>query len=946
MKANLLLRIGAGLNFVLLSTFSQAQISFTTATSRFVNTNVHSGCPTTIIDFNNDGLDDIIRLDQGRYLYIEIQKPGDLFEERYFGDMGGSNGWAWAMAAADVDNNGYKDVVAGGYGSAVKVAMMDATGMTCTFVNLPSSNFFLQNTTFADFDNNGTIDLFCCDDNAGSHIYLNDGAGNFTASSIINFDVTATDDSGNYGSVWTDYDNDGDLDLYIAKCRQAVTGPNATSDGRRINVMFRNNGDGTFTEAAAAANIAVGWQSWTASFGDIDNDNDFDLMLTNHDYQCQIWQNDGNGVYTDITASTNFSISVTPIESVMEDFDNDGFIDIFVTGSDERLWMNNGDGTFSLASSLFNSSNMESFSIGDANHDGFIDVYASYASIYTSPSSVADELWLNDKNSNHWITVDPRGTVANQGAVGARVTIYGTWGVQTREVRVGESYGTVNSSMCHFGLGNATSIDSVEVYFPSGNTNTIYNPAPDQFITVIENDCHSPEAIITSAQPFIICGSGAVTLDAPAGANYSYLWSTGETTASINVNTPGEYNVIVTESGNNCPGVSPIVDISVSPDETPTITAMGQTEFCNGESVVLHGSSYSNYSWSNGETTQDITVTQSGTYTLTIAGACQNWTSSSITVTVNTATDPVTTDDYISGSGSGNLTATGTNVTWYDAASGGNMVGAGNNFTTPVVSTTTTYYAENSEGFGGGPGNGGMIYHTGANTYSGNTTNATMSFDVAQTCILHSVKVYTDSVGYDRVIQVYDNNNNLVASQQVAVTADTSVIVLDFLLVPGTGYYITTDQNMNLANFNYNSPRFRRNSVSVNYPYNIASAVSITGSSAGSAYYYYFYDWDIQPVECPSNRVDATVFVNNGVSEIETEGFSIYPNPASNVLNIQPKFTTPYTAELLDVTGKIVFSTVNTSGNKTLDVSTYDAGTYFIRIKNENGNTTQKIIIE
>lgn len=942
MKANLLLRFGAGLSLMMVGSIATAQISFTTATGRFTNTNVHSGCPTTIIDWNEDGLDDVVRLDQGRYIYVEIQKPGAQFESRYFGDIGGSNGWAWAMAVTDVDDNGYKDVIAGGYGPAVKIAKMNATGMTATIVNLPSSNFFLQNLTIADINNDGAIDIFCCDDNAESHIYLNDGAGNFSTSTIIDFDVTATDDSGNYGSVWTDYDNDGDLDLYIAKCRQAISNP---ADGRRINVMFRNNGDGTFTEAAAASNINVGWQSWTAAFGDIDNDNDFDLLLTNHDYESQIWENDGNGVYTDITASTGFTLSVTPIESVFEDFDNDGFVDIFITGADERLFRNNGNSTFSLVTGIFNSDDMESFSIGDVNHDGFIDVYASYANIYTDPSTIQDELWLNDGNANHYITIDARGTIANEGAVGARVNIYGAWGVQTREVRVGESYGTINSSMCHFGIGTATDIDSVVVTFPSGTVETVYNPAPDQFITVIENDCVSPTAIISSTQPFVICGSGSVTLDATAGAGYSYLWSTGATTSSISVSTPGEYNVVVTESGNNCPGVSPIVEITVSPDETPTISAAGPTEFCLGESVVLQGSSASNYSWSNGGTTQNITVTQSGTYSLTITGACQNWTSSTIDVVVNAATDPVTTDDNVIGSGSGNLTATGADVTWYDAATGGNIVGTGNNFTTPVVSTTTTYYAENSATFGGGPGNGGELFHPGGNNFSGNTTNATMYFDVNQACILNTVKVYTDNYG-DRIIQLYDSGNNLLASQLVTVSTDTAIITLNFSLSPGTGYYLTTDQTENQANFGYISPRLRRSNTGVTYPYNIAGAVSLTTSSAGNGFYYYFYDWNITPITCPSNRIDATVFVTNGIEESEMNGFSVYPNPTNNVLNIQSTSTSTYTVELMDVAGKVVYTNANVSGMKTIDVTTFEAGAYFIRIKNENGTAVQKVIIE
>ncbi len=73
-----------------------------------------------------------------------------------------------------------------------------------------------------DADNDGDVDIFGCNDVGMSKIWSNNGSGTYTVSNIINFDVSATDDSGNYGSIWSDFDNDGDVDFYIAKCRQGV----------------------------------------------------------------------------------------------------------------------------------------------------------------------------------------------------------------------------------------------------------------------------------------------------------------------------------------------------------------------------------------------------------------------------------------------------------------------------------------------------------------------------------------------------------------------------------------------------------------------------------------------------------------------------------------------------------------------------------------------------
>src|SRR5205085_1111078 len=111
-------------------------------------------------------------------------------------------------------------------------------------------------------------------------------------------------------------------------------------------------------------------------------------------------QNDGTGHYTDVTAGSGFeNLGIFPIESVMEDFDNDGYVDILVSGDDARYYHNNGNGMFTQINNLLNTG-LESFAIGDLNHDGFVDVYGSYANIYTSPTSVNDVVWLNSGNGN------------------------------------------------------------------------------------------------------------------------------------------------------------------------------------------------------------------------------------------------------------------------------------------------------------------------------------------------------------------------------------------------------------------------------------------------------------------------------------------------------------------------------------------------------------------
>ncbi len=921
---------------------SIAQISFTNRNARLGNANFHSGCPVAIVDWNNDGLDDIVRLDDGRYCNVEVQITDNQYNNVYLGDFGGG---AWAMAVADVDHNGYRDIVADG-SQGIGLLKTNATGTAATLSWLPASGFFLQNATFGDFNNDGWIDIFCCDDNAASHIYQNDGTGNFSMSGIINFNLpNGSDNSGNYGSVWTDFDNDGDLDLYIAKCRQGVSNVN---DPRRIDVLFVNDGNNNYTEMAATYGVANGWQTWTASFGDINNDGDLDLLATNHDHESQIFENDGTGHYTDITSSTGFDITdIMPIESVMEDFDNDGFVDLLITGSDARFYKNNGNGTFTKITGLFDSNDMESFAVGDLNHDGFIDIYASYANIYTTPTNIDDVIWMNDRNANNFFTLQLKGTISNQSAIGTRAKIYGAWGVQLREVRAGESYGTINSAMLHFGLGTAAAIDSVVINWPSGTDQTIVNPAINQFLTVTENLCVSPQAALTLSGPPVLCSGQNLTITAPAG--YNYLWSDGSTNQSILVTTAGDYNVIVSQTGNACVAQSPTISVVQSPNQTPVISASGETEFCSGSSVQLLGpAGFSSYTWSNGDTTQNATITQSGTYTLTVQGYCQAWTSSSISVTVHTVADPSASNVNLPSPGSTTITATGNNVSWYPTSTGGTVLYTGNSFTTPVLNSTTTYWMQAADNFGGGIFPVGVPYST--QTYSGNnTTNALMYFDVLDNCILKTVKVYTDLPGTRR-IELRDANATLINFVDINILPDSQVVTLNFNLTPGIDYTLGTDAAFNQAIVGWGnaSPRLTRNQTGVAYPYTLIDGVSLTGTSFGAQYFYYFYDWQVQlnPLTCLSNFVPVTVFVGPvGIQELAKNGISVFPNPAKDVLNINFNELLQSHIKIYDATARLVKSEITSEINNKISIADLNAGVYQMFIEKGGKQFIHKLIL-
>jgi len=148
-------------------------------------------------------------------------------------------------------------------------------------------------------------------------------------------------------------------------------------------------------------------------------------------------------------------------------------------------------------------------------------------------------------------------------------------------------------------------------------------------VTVFSN----PDPELTASGNTTFCQGGSVQLSVTLGN--SYLWSTGATAQTITVNASGSYWATVTNI-NGCSGVSDTVDVVVNPNPTPTITADGPLEFCNGDSVTLTASAASAYLWSNGATTQSTTVYASGSYSVTVtdANGC-NGTSTPVTVVVN-----------------------------------------------------------------------------------------------------------------------------------------------------------------------------------------------------------------------------------------------------------------------------------------------------------------------
>ncbi|WP_026232388.1 FG-GAP-like repeat-containing protein [Neolewinella persica] len=481
-----------------LSAALSAQPMFSNQSGLLSTGNTHSGVAMAVVDVNKDGLDDIIRIGDGRNIRIEFQHVGGSFSAYLFPTALSTR--TWGITVADVDGNGVRDIAVGGTNNSTEIWFAEDPLNPLGFSSTPLPEvFFLQGANFIDINNDGLVEFFACDDVDISKPYRYSGGQSMTydLNLLSAYSTVPSDNSGNYASVWTDYDDDGDLDMYLSKCKLGVGDP---TDGRRLNQLFRNNGDGSFTDVAEAAGLLPLAQSWSADFADIDNDGDMDCFVVNHDKSGALYRNDGNNVFTDVTVATGIAASLpvtsSGIQCNFEDFNNDGWIDLLLThgqGIPLIIYQNNaGTGMVQLIGSQLigplNEQAPQSVATGDLNNDGYIDFYGGYASGYNLPStSEPDVMMINTRSGANHLKFRLQGVASNFDAIGTKIKVYDSdFGVQVREVRSGEGYGIMNSLTQHFGLGATTMVDSVVIRWPSGLTEIAFNVLANQTLAVEE----------------------------------------------------------------------------------------------------------------------------------------------------------------------------------------------------------------------------------------------------------------------------------------------------------------------------------------------------------------------------------------------------------------------------------------------------------------------------
>jgi len=482
------------------------------------------------IDFDRDGWMDLYLVNGGRWEELVQGKrtvANALYRNNGDGTFAnvtekagvGNRHWGIGVAAGDYDNDGWVDLFVCNYGSNTLYRNNgNGTFSDVTATAGVGDGRWAVSASFGDYDADGWLDLYVTNtvqfdykdpDPMDCHyrgitvqcgplgmvgdsdiLYRNNRDGTFRDVSE-KAGVSDVTPSYGLGAIWSDYDNDGDLDLYVANDQMA-------------NFLFRNRGDGTFEETglfagAAFSDDGTAQGSMGVDFGDYDRDGLLDIYITHFsdDYNT-LFRNLGQGRFRDMTRGAGLTFSSWPMVgwgTGFVDLDHDGWEDIFAANGHvfpqvdgykigtsfhqrSQVFRNLGQGKFQEVSAgldKLKSWSSRGVAFADYDNDGDIDV---------AVNNLDGVPWLlkNRKGSEagNWLMLSLEGTRTNRSAIGARVTLETAEGKQMREVRGGSSYESTHDFRVHFGLGRLETVNKMTVRWTDGTTQSFENLKVDR----------------------------------------------------------------------------------------------------------------------------------------------------------------------------------------------------------------------------------------------------------------------------------------------------------------------------------------------------------------------------------------------------------------------------------------------------------------------------------
>lgn len=448
------------------------------------------------IDVNGDGWDDIFITNgpsQGQNNMLFLNNQDGTFEVVSNDPIVMDNDRSDGASFADADNDGDLDamvVTFGGGGQGKKNYFYRNSG-NGTFSYEPSIAMgvpltYSEMTNWVDLNNDQNLDVFVTNSVGSLNNLYFENQGDTTFEAVTSLALTQ-ETLPSRSIDWIDYDGDGDNDIFI------------TNEEGSKNSLFRNDGANAFTQITNLAIVQGNQNSAGSSWGDIDNDGDYDLFVANYGntgQANQLFIND-NGTFTEVTTSEIAAAVTNSFGSSFGDLDNDGDLDLLVCNAylnsqtTNFIYMNDGAGNFTLdTTSALSMHQGWTFgaAFGDYDNDGWLDVLLAN----NLNDNQANALFRNTGTGNNWITLNLKGVESNASAVGAvvkiRAVINGSETWQTRHIAAASGYCSQNSFSVHFGLGDATQIDEVQVLWPSGMEEIFTAVSTNQIRTVVEGE--------------------------------------------------------------------------------------------------------------------------------------------------------------------------------------------------------------------------------------------------------------------------------------------------------------------------------------------------------------------------------------------------------------------------------------------------------------------------
>ena len=418
-----------------------------------------------------------------------------------FGTQGGVDflgGVSWADYGNDGDLDCLYSSAAGINGATVPTTVIFENDGTGVFTEKkidadPDRSLKTWSASWGEFNNDGYIDVTGAVafgflqgllDTPG-FFYTGNEDGSFTEITDAEF----TQETAPYTvAYWTDYDEDGDSDLFIASGPGGSAGPDF-----HYKNLLTESGTATLERITDAPFATDAQDGQNYNFIDYDLDGDLDLYLTNYGGAPNRFYRNDNGTYNSIQNVLTFP-GVT-LGNCWGDFDNDGDQDVLITADNigQTGYFRNDGGTFMAMENPFSgvfptNSNVSGLTIGDYDNDGDLDFFANGG---ISGQNGPRALYRNDlDNENHWVNFTCEGNPSNRAAIGTRVRLQAdingqaTW--LQREITAQNTFMGHNSLRVHFGLGAAEVIDSLIFEWPSGNIDAYANLAVDTFYQVVE----------------------------------------------------------------------------------------------------------------------------------------------------------------------------------------------------------------------------------------------------------------------------------------------------------------------------------------------------------------------------------------------------------------------------------------------------------------------------